>query len=252
MKKAYVIAVVAALSALGTWAGKPPQPAALAAKMAEQLFRTKPEVYKPIGCDTDRPWYGGGKMMYCVVATWVNALECAHATGNKKLEARLLDIYPRIALPETKAIPEPDSVDNSLFGALPLEVAILCGNPEARRLGFRFADAQWEQPLSKVLRNWAMPSPAEQKKLVADGYSTQTRLWIDDMYMITALQVQAARAAKGKDRLKYLDRAAHQMHLYVEKLQRDDGLFNHSFDVPIAWGRGNGWMAGGMTLLLGE
>ena len=253
MKTVGLTALLAAtLMAANARADKTPSPAELGAKMAEQLFRTKPEVYKPIGCDTERPWYGGGKMMYCVVATWVNALEMARVTGNKALMNELLDIYPRIVQPETKAVPLADCVDNTLFGALPLEVGMLSGNKEALALGFKFADAQWTMSYSAVNKNWATPPEAELKKLIAAGYSPQTRLWIDDMYMITALQVQAARAAKGKDRMKYLDRAAREMHLYIEQLQRDDGLFMHSHDVPIAWGRGNGWMAGGMTLLLCE
>jgi len=37
---------------------------------------------------------------------------------------------------------------------------------------------------------------------------------------------------------------------YLEKLQTANGLFYHAPDVPIYWGRGNGWMAAGMAELL--
>ena len=40
------------------------------------------------------------------------------------------------------------------------------------------------------------------------------------------------------------------MVLYLDELQRPNGLFYHAPDVPFYWGRGNGWMAAGMTELL--
>ena len=67
------------------------------------------------------------------------------------------------------------------------------------------------------------------------------------MYMITALQVQAFRATSDK---KYLDRAALTMVAYLDKLQQPNGLFYHAPDSPFFWGRGNGWLAAGMTELL--
>ena len=41
------------------------------------------------------------------------------------------------------------------------------------------------------------------------------------------------------------------MVVYLDKIQRPNGLFYHAEDVPFFWGRGNGWMAAGMTELLG-
>jgi len=79
------------------------------------------------------------------------------------------------------------------------------------------------------------------------GYTGQTRLWIDDMYMITAVQAQAYRATNDP---KYIERAAKEMVLYLDSLQRPNGLFYHAPDVPYFWGRGNGWMAAGMSELL--
>ena len=79
------------------------------------------------------------------------------------------------------------------------------------------------------------------------GLSPQTRFWIDDMFMITLLQVQAFRATDDR---KYLDRAALEMSAYLDKLQQTNGLFYHAPDVPFYWGRGNGWVAAGMSELL--
>ncbi|WP_457421462.1 glycoside hydrolase family 88/105 protein [Roseateles sp. P5_E7] len=72
---------------------------------------------------------------------------------------------------------------------------------------------------------------------------------MDDMYMITALQVQAWRAT-GEPR--YLDRAAQTLAAYLERLQQPNGLFFHTLEAPIHWGRGNGWVASGLTELLRE
>jgi len=72
-------------------------------------------------------------------------------------------------------------------------------------------------------------------------------MWIDDMYMITMVQVQAYRATHQRT---YIYRAAHEMAVYLDSLQRPNGLFYHAPDVPFYWGRGNGWVAAGMTELL--
>jgi rhamnogalacturonyl hydrolase YesR len=65
--------------------------------------------------------------------------------------------------------------------------------------------------------------------------------------MITILQLQAYRATGDKI---YLDRAALEMVAYLDKLQKPNGLFYHGPDFPFFWGRGNGWVAGGMAELL--
>ena len=38
--------------------------------------------------------------------------------------------------------------------------------------------------------------------------------------------------------------------LYLEKLQKPNGLFEHGLKAPFYWCRGNGWVAGGMALIL--
>jgi rhamnogalacturonyl hydrolase YesR len=59
--------------------------------------------------------------------------------------------------------------------------------------------------------------------------------------------VQAYRATRNK---VYLDRAALEMAAYLNKLQKPNGLFFHGLEIPFYWGRGNGWVAGGMSELL--
>ena len=99
-----------------------------------------------------------------------------------------------------------------------------------------------------------MEVPADTSKLSPEALaairidlSPQTRYWIDDMYMIPILQVQAYRASKDT---KYLDRAALTMAAYFDKMQEPNGLFYHGTDSHFFWGRGNGWMASGSAELL--
>ncbi len=83
--------------------------------------------------------------------------------------------------------------------------------------------------------------------LVKDGLSPETRLWVDDMYMLTMLQLEAYRATGDR---KYLDRDAHEMVVYLDRLQQPNGLFYHAPDVKYFWGRGDGWFAAGMAEML--
>src|SRR5262249_3450338 len=129
---------------------------------------------------------------------------------------------------ESALVPPADHVDNTVFAIVPLEIYMQTDDPKFRDLGLQLADKQWESPTS-------------------EGLTSQTRFWIDDMYMVTAVQVQAYRATRDA---KYLDRAAREMTAYLGKLQQPNGLFYHAPDVPFFWGRGDGWVAAGMTELL--
>jgi unsaturated rhamnogalacturonyl hydrolase len=97
-------------------------------------------------------------------------------------------------------------------------------------LGKGHADAQW-----------ASPRP--------DGLTDQTRMWVDDMFMITGIECQAFRATGDP---VYLDRAAKEMVVYLDQLQQPNGLFFHAPDSQFYWGRGNGWFAVGMAELLSD
>jgi rhamnogalacturonyl hydrolase YesR len=121
-------------------------------------------------------------------------------------------------------------VDVNVYGILPLELYKQTGDEEFLKQGLALADGQWANPL-------------------ADGLTDQTRFWIDDIWMIGSLQVQAFRAT-GKG--VYLDRAAREIGAYVRKLQQPGGLFHHGENAPFFWGRGNGWVAAGLAELLSE
>lgn len=160
--------------------------------------------------------------------TWYGALTFAGLTGNEDLTRRLIDRFQPLLGADAILIPQPTHVDLTVFGAVPLQIYIGSKRRNDLDLGQAMADQQW-----------ADPSP--------DGLTRQTRFWIDDMYMITLVEVQAYRAT-GES--KYLDRAALEMSAYLDKLQQPNGLFFHGTDAPFFWGRGNGWVAAGMAELL--
>ena len=167
-------------------------------------------------------------IIYPEVCTWYGALTFAQLTQDTDLTQRLIKRFAPLFGEKASLIPKPNHVDNTVFGTVPLEIYIETKDPKYLELGKSIADAQWQDP-------------------TADGLTSQTRYWIDDMYMITAVEVQAYRATGDR---KYLDRAAHEMSVYLDKLQQPNGLFYHAPDVPFFWGRGNGWVAAGMTELL--
>jgi len=166
---------------------------------------------------------------YPETCTWYGALTFAQLSGDSDLTRRLVARFDPLMTPaEAGLIPPERHVDSSVFGAVPLEIFIETRQLKYLALGKAIADRQWEHP-------------------TPDGLSAETRFWIDDMYMITALQVQAARATGDA---VYLDRAALEMSAYLDKLQQPNGLFYHAPDAPFFWGRGDGWVAAGMSELL--
>ena len=172
--------------------------------------------------------HGPLALHYAHVATWVGALQFANITKDKDLLDRLIARFQPFLAPEAPRVPRTDHVDGTVFGQLPLELYLQAHRYQYRVMGLAFADAQWDQP-------------------IADGLTNQTRWWIDDMYMITALQLQAYRTT---GEAKYLERAAIEMDAYLKKLQQPNGLFFHAPDVKFYWGRGDGWVAAGMADLL--
>ena len=176
---------------------------------------------------------------YPDACAWLGALWFGKVTKNEPLLDKLKDRFEPLFSTEQKMLPRMNHVDHNVVGAVPLELYIQKKvDQRYYDLGMRYADTQWEAPVD------ATP---EQKAYADKGYSWQTRIWIDDMFMITTIQSQAYRATGDR---KYIDRAAREMAMYLKKIQRPNGLFYHSPEAPFFWARGNGWMAAGMAQLL--
>ncbi|MEI9849560.1 MAG: glycoside hydrolase family 88 protein [Sphingomonas sp.] len=192
-----------------------------------------------IGALAAEAWLGPGDFMmyrvgaveavhYAEVAAAYGALRLAAATGDAGLRARVASRHRRLvadALPNTA-----DHVDANVYGVWPLALYRASGDRADRARGLAMADGQWSET-------------------TPDGLTAQARYWIDDIWMIGALQVEAWRATREA---KYLDRAALTARLYVARLQRPNGLFHHGPDAPFFWGRGNGWVAAGLAEVLSE
>ena len=178
------------------------------------------------------------QITYPDVCTWLGGMWFAEVTKNDVLFQRFEDRFEPLFSTEQHLQPKPNHADNNVFGAVPLELYLETGEKKYLDLGLHYADTQWELPEN------AKP---EEKEYHDKGYSWQTRIWIDDMFMITAVQAQAFRATGDE---KYINRAAKEMVLYLDEIQLDNGLFHHSPEAHFSWGRGNGWMAVGMPELL--
>ncbi|MDR2080148.1 MAG: glycoside hydrolase family 88 protein [Treponema sp.] len=183
---------------------------------------------------------------YAETFTWHGALVYADLTKDRSLFSRLRGKFDLLFNEEKRYLPAKNHVDFNMFGCLPLEFYLLTGEEPYRELGMPYADTQWDL----VPSGPGVPAAditEEQREWLRKGYSWQTRLWMDDMYMITIVQSHAYKVSGDR---KYIDRTAREMVLYLDRLQRPDGLFCHAPDAPFLWGRANGWMAAGMAELL--
>ena len=172
--------------------------------------------------------YKNGGIHYAEAAAAVGALRVAALTGDKGLQQQLVARFEAILTPGSPLVSTNRHVDHSVFGIVPLEIYMRTGDQRYLDLGQRLADRQWENPL-------------------ADGLTAETRWWIDDMYMIGSLQIQAYRATKDA---KYADRVALELSAYLDKLQQPNGLFFHGPEFHHFWGRGNGWVAAALAEVL--
>jgi rhamnogalacturonyl hydrolase YesR len=169
---------------------------------------------------------------YSEICTWYGALQFAEITHDTALRDALIKRFDPL-MPggaEAERRPQRRHVDDSIFGVAPLEIARQTKDEKYLKEGLWWADRQWENPQP-------------------DGLSAETRFWIDDMYMLNMLQLEAYRATGDK---KYLDRNAKEMVAYLDKLQQPNGLFYHAPDVKYFWGRGDGWVSAGMAEMLSE
>jgi unsaturated rhamnogalacturonyl hydrolase len=168
-------------------------------------------------------------VIYPEICGWYGSLTVADLTDDDELEEKLIRKFDDTVLNSTTNRISPSAhVDYRVFGVLPLEIYQLNKDPKYLAIGQKLADQQWQNT-------------------TPDGITTEARYWIDDMFMITLVEVQAYRATRDA---KYLDRAALTMAAYLDKLQQPNGLFFHAPDSQFYWSRGNGWVAAGMAELL--
>ncbi len=164
---------------------------------------------------------------YATACAYFGVLRLAELQNDQKLIDNVKANYAAFMKNSPDKV-KPGHVDWNVFGILPFELYLQTKDEKYLKLATELADDEWARPRS-------------------DGLTAYTRMWTDDMFMVGALQVQACRALK-KD--VYLDRAVTQLLAYAKELQRKYGLFQHTANIPVFWGRANGWAAVALTLTL--
>lgn len=162
---------------------------------------------------------------YKVACAWYGALVVASKLGETDLVNSLIAEYDSYKSSWASLLAGTGHVDENVFGIVPLEISRHDDEALYLNEGLSIADHQ------------------------VTNINSHKRFAIDDMFMITGLQVQAYRASGDEE---YLDLAASVMVEYLNRLQQDDGLFFHHEDFHHKWGRGNGWFAAGMAELIRE
>ncbi|MEI9952489.1 MAG: glycoside hydrolase family 88 protein [Pseudomonadota bacterium] len=159
---------------------------------------------------------------YKVACEWYGAFGVAKATTTQSLVDSLVTKFNPLKGDFVSAMTGGEAhVDRYIFGIVPLEIYLQTADAGYLPLGTQVADKQQS--------------------------TDQVRDAIDDMFMMTILQVQAYRATKDDKYLKFM---APIMVDYL-KAQKTNGLFNHNdAQAPVQWGRGNGWFAAGMAEIL--
>ncbi len=187
------------------------------------------------------------RITYSEAVTWAGALRIARLEGNEDALHALKARYDSLCTERPDLVTKPVHVDHSVFGIIPLELFISTREEKYLAQGLRYADAQWGEP------GWEKYGKSSRTALYdslsTEGLSWQSRFWVDDMYMVTILQLTAWRATGEEE---YLLRAAHQMRHYISALEQPGGLYFHGAQAPYYWARGNGWAAAGMADVLME
>jgi unsaturated rhamnogalacturonyl hydrolase len=167
---------------------------------------------------------------YKTACEWYGALGVAGLTGNQDLLTTLVKKFDPLKANFVSAMTGGDAhVDRYIFGIVPLEIYLQVGDASYLPLGVDVASKQQT--------------------------TNQTRGAIDDMFMMTSLQVQAYRALKksnSADADKFINFMAKTMVDYLKPpAQKDNGLFFHNEqEAKVHWGRGNGWFAAGMAEIM--
>ena len=197
--------------------------ATLSAQSATELEYQPGEIGKRVASHIVKPPI---KWRYQRVCAYYGACKFSDIIDEKSILRQMEESYAPFL--EGKRKPRSGHVDYNVFGIWPFEMYRQTGKEAYLKLAKNLADDEF-------------------KGTREDGLSEYTRFWVDDMYMVASLQVQAHKSTSEQ---VYLDRAALTLKVYCDSLQKDNGLFYHRDDVPFYLGRGNGWAAAAFAELL--
>lgn len=208
-----------AVAGLSDWPATA-EPKSIALRLAENVLK------RPFDFEVNKK---RKTLIYPEVLAWRGTLIAAKKANNQEILSRATRKFDTFLTEKGSACLSTNAhVDYRVTGVVPLEIYKTTADKKYSTLGLSFADRQWQNPST-------------------NGFTREARYWVDDMYMINALQVSAYVVSGEKI---YLDRAAALTTDYLAKLQQENGLFIHAPFAPYYWSRGNGWFAAGMAEML--
>ncbi|WP_462317178.1 glycoside hydrolase family 88/105 protein [Marinilabilia sp.] len=170
---------------------------------------------------------GEGSIHYAEIVTAYGAIKYADLINDRKLLLRLEKRYrPIVDEKDSDLIPQGFHGDFTVFALVPFELYRLRGDKRFYNLGMKMIKEQWEHTNPE------------------DGLTWQARWWIDDAYMVAAVDALATRITGDQT---WVNNSALLLEAYCRVLQADNGLLPHSDNTPYYWGRGVGWVAAGLT-----
>lgn len=174
---------------------------------------------QPLAFDSVASLPGDG---YKTACEWYGALGVASSIEDRELVTALVTKFDPLKPNFVDAMTGGEAhVDRYVFGMVPLEIYLQTEDASFRPLGIQTADRQQT--------------------------TNQTRGAIDDMFMMTGLQLQAYRAT---GETKYIDFMARTMADYLASQQANGLFFHNETQARVHWGRGNGWFAAGMAEMM--
>ncbi len=159
---------------------------------------------------------------YKTACEWYGALAVANLTDSQELLDALVTKFDPFKGDFINAMTGGEAhVDRYIFGMVPLEIYLQTGDESYLSLGTVTADTQQT--------------------------TNQTRGAIDDMFMMTGLQLEAYRATNDA---KYINFMSAIMVDYLAAQQTNGLFFHNETEARVHWGRGNGWFAAGMAEIM--
>jgi unsaturated rhamnogalacturonyl hydrolase len=164
---------------------------------------------------------------YAEVFTAYGALKFADLTGDQDLLLSLERRYrPMVDENRSAYLPNGYHGDYTAVAMVPFELYRLRGDKRFLELGVEMVKKQWEYTNPK------------------DGLTWQARWWIDDVYMVAAVDALATRVTGD---MTWVRNGAYFTWVYMNKLQDKTGLLPHTANVRYYWARGVGWVAAGLV-----
>ena len=172
-----------------------------------------------------RRYPGTPSVSYIPALAWVHALRLAELDGDASLRDKVLvEVRPWL------------SGDRPLFGDR-ISFASVAGTMIFSELS-RSAGVDRDAAARLAAEGVALARAED-----APGVPRHGSGWSDDLFLGT---IAAVRANDGEG----LAAAVRLVTTYAARLQQSGGLFHHDADAPVAWGRGNGFGALGLSELL--